>query len=225
MGNGPSMKEVNLSLLDKYDTFGLNAAFKFYEKNNWYPTYHGCFDRVNTVKHEKAFKDFVERSPQVKKFFYLEQISRDKRVQKITMIPFMKSEKFNSKVSDFDDFNDNGNSGVNACSVAVCLGYKKIILLGVDCDYSYFEECKKNPDGTLVVENTESLNKNYWIDDYLQSGERVNPPQIEKYHIPAWNRFAKKAEDAGIEIVNCSRISKLECFRNSSLEEEIVINN
>ena len=30
---------------------------------------------------------------------------------------------------------DLGNSGANACHVGIALGYKKIILVGVDCKY------------------------------------------------------------------------------------------
>lgn len=221
MGNGPSLKDVDFSSLKGYDTFGLNSAYRAYQKMNWYPTYHGCFDYVVTESHKDSFKNFVENSPSVKRFFYLQQISDDARVKKIKLLPYGTSSKFNQKESDFDEFNDNGNSGANACSASICLGYKKIILLGVDCNYVDFVEGSKKQGSSLVIEKTPETNPNYWFDDYQQQGDEYNVPQAQIFHTPAWNSFANKAADAGIEVVNCSPISTLNCFRKSTLGEEI----
>ena len=32
MGNGPSLKDVDFSMLDGYDTFGLNSAYRAYHR-------------------------------------------------------------------------------------------------------------------------------------------------------------------------------------------------
>ena len=37
MGNGPSLKNVDFKLLDGIDTFGLNSAYRAYERLNWWP--------------------------------------------------------------------------------------------------------------------------------------------------------------------------------------------
>ena len=221
MGNGPSLKNVDFSHLEGYDTFGLNSAYRAYERMDWYPTYHGCFDYIVTENHKHSFKKFVENSPNVKRFFYLQQISDDNRVKKVKLLPYGSSNKFNSKESDFDEFNDNGNSGANACSISVCLGYKKIILLGVDCNYVEFVEGSKKQGSSLIMEKTPEHNPNYWFDDYQQKGDEYNVPRGQDFHKPTWNSFAYRASHAGIEIVNCSPISTLCCFRKSTLEKEI----
>ena len=46
MGNGPSLGDVDFESLNGFDTFGLNAAYRAYERMNWYPTYFGCFDYI-----------------------------------------------------------------------------------------------------------------------------------------------------------------------------------
>lgn len=221
MGNGPSLADIDFELLSKFDTFGLNAAYRAYERLNWWPTYHGCFDYVVTKSHRYSFKNLVEGNNPIKKFFYLEQVSNSERMQKIDLIPFRTSDKWNSDVSDFQSFNDGGNSGVNACQVGVCLGYEKIILVGVDCNYvEHVEGVSVTPDGRLEVTENIQKNPNYWFDNYQQKGDRFNVPQETAFHFIPWNEFATKAHTKGIEVVNCSTKTKLNCFRRSSLERE-----
>ena len=63
MGNGPSLADVDFADLEGYDTFGLNSAYRAYERLNWYPTYHGCFDYRVTDNHRDNFINLIENSP------------------------------------------------------------------------------------------------------------------------------------------------------------------
>ena len=223
MGNGPSLKDVDFSLLDGYDTFGLNSAYRAYSRMNWWPTYHGCFDYRVTENHKESFKEFSESKNPVKGFYYLQQVSDNPRVKKVNMLQYGTSNKFNNSVEDLDSFNDNGNSGANACSVSICLGYKKIILLGVDCNYVEFVDgCARDGAG-LVMEKTPDKNPNYWFDDYQQKGDQYNVPRGQDFHKPTWNMFAYRAAHANIEVVNCSPISTLRCFKKMTLENALKI--
>ena len=221
MGNGPSLKDVDFSSLNGVDTFGLNSAYRAYSRLGWYPTYHGCFDYRVTDNHLDAFKTFVESSSDVKRFFYLQQVSDDSRVQKVNLLPYGSSRKWNDSEADFSKFNDNGNSGANACSVATCLGYKKIILIGVDCNYVEFIDGAVKDGAGLKMEKTPEKNPNYWFDDYQQKGDEYNVPRGLDFHMPTWNTFAYRAAQANISVVNCSPISNLKCFRKSTLEKEL----
>ena len=59
MGNGPSLAEVDFDMLKGFDTFGLNSAYRAYERLNWWPTYHGCFDYIVTDNHTEAFQNLI----------------------------------------------------------------------------------------------------------------------------------------------------------------------
>ena len=96
MGNGPSLKDIDFELLGKFDCFGLNAAYRAYERLNWYPKYYGCFDYVVTKSHAENFKKLVESNSPIERFFYLQQVSDSPKVQKISLIPFGASSKWNS---------------------------------------------------------------------------------------------------------------------------------
>ena len=221
MGNGPSLKDVDFDLFDNLDTFGLNSAYRAYERLDWWPTYHGCFDYVVTDSHKENFIDIIENSP-VKKSFYIKNISDNKNnFQHINLLPFGTTNKWNSNTSDFEQFHDNGNSGANSCSTAVCLGYKKIILVGVDCNYVEHVDGSSKKGTILEMEKTPDSNPNYWFDDYQQKGDQYNVPDGLSFHMPTWNLFAYRAAHAGIEVINCSPISNLRCFKMMSLKDAI----
>jgi hypothetical protein len=76
MGNGPSLKEVMdnpeyIQILKKNSTFGLNAAYRMYDKYNFYPNYFGCFDYVVNESHKEAFQNLVLSNNKIEKFFFI----------------------------------------------------------------------------------------------------------------------------------------------------------
>ena len=221
MGNGPSLKDVDFSTLNNYDTFGLNAAYRAYERMNWWPTYHGCFDYRVTENHKEKFISLIY-SKKIKKNFYIKNLSAEKNFQFVNLLKYGSTNKTNNSIKDFNNFHDNGNSGANACSVGICLGYERIILLGVDCNYVEFVDgSKKDGPGGLVMEKTPEKNPNYWFDDYQQKGDEYNIPDGFSFHMPTWNMLAYRAARANIQIVNCSPLTTLKCFRKISLKEAL----
>lgn len=218
MGNGPSLKDVDFEIVKKHDSFGLNAAYRKYDEINFYPTYFGCFDLVVTDSHKTQFQNLINNST-IKKFFFIRKYFTGEKFQHCNLI----SGNFITHPisNNFNEFFDNGNSGVNACQVGIILGYTKIILLGVDQNYVEIVEGAKKKDGGLIMEKTPDKNPNYWFDDYQREGDKYNVPQLNRYQKPAWESFAIKAKNKGIDIVNCSPISTLQNFRKSKLEDEI----
>ena len=221
MGNGPSLKDVDFDMLSGVDTFGLNSAYRAYERMDWWPKFHGCFDYRVTENHRESFVNLIDNSP-IEKCFYIKDISDNQdKFQFINLMPFGTTKTWNCQESHFVEFTDNGNSGANACSTAVCMGYKKIILLGVDCNYVEFVDgCVRDGPG-LKMDKTPDKNPNYWFDDYQQKGDEYNIPDGLKFHLPTWNLFAYRAAHADIEVINCSPISNLRCFKRVNLKQAL----
>ena len=221
MGNGPSLKDVDFSMLEGVDTFGLNSAYRAYPRLNWWPTYHGCFDFRVTDNHRDSFVELIEGG-KIKRHFYIRDLSNNERFTHVNLLPYGSTDKTNNKEEDFKAFHDNGNSGANASSVGICLGYKKIVLLGVDCNYVEFVDgCKRDGPGGLVMEKTPDKNPNYWFDDYQQKGDEYNVPAGLSFHMPTWNMLAYRAAHAGVEMINCSPITNLRCFKRMGLKEAL----
>jgi hypothetical protein len=88
------------------------------------------------------------------------------------------------------------NGGFQAINLAYHLGAKRIALLGYDMQYT----------------NGQS----HWHGDH-ENG--LNNPRNIKHWLPMMNRLARDCERVGMEVVNCSRSTALECFERSTIED------
>ena len=94
------------------------------------------------------------------------------------------------------DWNSYGNSGAAAIALSVLAGAKRVILLGLDCQYT---------DG-----------KRHWHGDH-PSG-LGNARSLKKW--PAgFKRLADHCRAKGVEVINASRATALECFERQALED------
>lgn len=220
--NGPSLRGVDLfSLKEKdIDCFTMNMSFRQWYKNGFWSKYWGCFDYVVTDNHSGEFKRFIE-DPKVpiESFFLLRKVSDSKKLHTLSF----KTRELYKVGNTFENFGDVGNTGCNCCQVALCLGYKKIILLGADCNYVDFVDGAKRVGNKLVMERTPKTNPNYAWDDYNQKNDEYNVPAADKFQMPGWKALSDYCNDNGIQVVNCSMQSKIEYFRKNTLERELTL--
>ena len=163
---------------------------------------------IESQKTIKKSSSSLIYSKKIKKHFYIKNLSAEKNFQFVNLLKYGSTNKTNNSIKDFNNFHDNGNSGANACSVGICLGYERIILLGVDCNYVEFVDgSKKDGPGGLVMEKTPEKNPNYWFDDYQQKGDEYNIPDGFSFHMPTWNMLAYRAARANIQIVKLQPIN------------------
>ena len=87
------------------------------------------------------------------------------------------------------------NSGYQAINLAVLLGVKRIILLGYDMQ-------DKGPEVS------------HWFGNHSWKEGRSPPYQMFLRSYPS---LAKETKKLGIEVINCSMNSKLECFKKEEL--------
>ena len=209
IGNGPSLKGVDLHMFDGFDTIAMNAMYRHCYDIDWWPTYFCCFDHIVTDCHAVEFKKMTEdKNNPIKKFFFLKNLSDSDRLE---FVEFNKGKYINF-----------GNTGTNACQMGYSMGYNKLILIGIDCNYKEnVPGGVDNPNGYIEIMETPEKNENYFIDNYQRKGDKVNPPNAHIYHKPAWEKLAEFAKENEIDVVNCSPISTLDCFRKSTLEKEI----
>lgn len=234
LGNGPSLGEImnndkNLELLRQHDTFGLNAAYRIYEKYNFYPTYFGCFDHVVNISHKNNFEDLVLASNPIQKFFFIgssdkrqnlfsSRVVSNSRFQKINFIN-RNIESFSRISTTFSNFVNMGSSGANAAQVGIVLGYKKIVLLGCDCNYVEKINGVKIVSGSKV-ELTKNLsdNPNYWFPEYQQKGDRFNVPQVDKFQMLSWRNLHRTCPK-NVQIINGSLQSKIPFFSKQEFKK------
>ena len=234
MGNGPSLGDVDFQSLKGMDTMGLNAAYRQYDNIDFWPKYFGCFDGLVCNDHSSEFKKLIRNSP-IEKFFFInindekkaifteDDIVNSEKFQNINFQYRTKDERDNLNIlsTTFDPFMDMRTSGPNSILTALILGYRKIIMLGVDQNYvEVVDGATKNGNyHKLIMEKTPEKNENYWFSDYQQEGDKFNRPNLQGSQISSWDNLSKTLDNLGIkvEIYNCSPITTLNSFKKASL--------
>ena len=60
--NGPSLKGVDLQSLPAVATFGMNVAYRHWDRIGWYPTHYSCLDTVVGLHHADAIGEMIGRA-------------------------------------------------------------------------------------------------------------------------------------------------------------------
>ena len=220
IGGGPSECLVDYRALPpSWDTFAMNMAYQYFPDNNWYPTFFGCFDRrvcdYQTVVYQKMIDD--KRCP-IRHFYMVRDISESPRCTAVKL-----HGKTGDFSMDFDTFGYGGCTGANCAQVAACLGYKRIVLVGIDgykTDVIEGAEQSGRKHQLKIIAPTD-YNVNYSKSTYQPVGFEYNRPQNDKCHRTAWAGFAEFAEANGIEVINCSWGDVADCFPRATLPDTI----
>lgn len=241
LGNGPSLGKVmndpkKLQVLRDNHTFGLNAAYRAYEKYNFYPTYFGCFDYIVNNSHKSNFENLVLTDNPIQQFFFIGDSNNkqnlysndtinNKRFVNLNFITRTPDEKKRNDIIayDYNHFTDMLTSGTNSVQIGIIKGYKEIILLGCDCNYVEIvdgAECIDNK-GKVQINNNVNENPNYWFNEYQQKGDQFNIPNTTGCQLPAWHRLNNtiKELNLNVNITNVNDNSNIKCFKSYTYDE------
>jgi hypothetical protein len=197
----------------------MNVAYRHWKKIDWYPTYYICLDTVVTEAQKDNIFSLIQQQPVngIQLFMLRHNI-----------LSFYPELKHNPAVLFFDDYLrvpefevvSPLTTGSHAALFAAMLRYKKIYLLGIDCNYvQQLPEAKNIKDHVLEMTRTPEKNPNYFFDDYQQKGDRFNiPDSIPNLHYNSWVLVKKELDKMGVDVVNCSPISKLDMFDYVDIE-------
>lgn len=208
LGNGRSLKGFDLTRISKVhlDSFGMNAAYRYWRMIDWWPTYFACYDLVVIDSHLEEFKKLV-KDPKVpiKKFFFRSQIVEHQKCVAVS------NEEMGEKII---------TTGTGVCRTAIKMGYDTLFLLGIDCNYvEIIPEAKKTQGRFLEIQKTPEYNPNYFFDDYQQKGDMYNVPRCDEIHLTAWSVLAEDCKKSGVDIINCNPNSKVKCFRFDDIDK------
>ena len=94
-------------------------------------------------------------------------------------------------------------------------GYKKIVLIGCDCNYVEKIEGAESYDKNVLcrLEMTKNIthNPNYWFPEYQKQGDKFNLPAASKFQLGSWENIFNHYPKS-IKIYNASKISKIPFF-------------
>ncbi|WP_194098298.1 glycosyltransferase family protein [Marivivens aquimaris] len=218
IGNGPSARLLAEAGFDKLpegmDTWGTTAAYRYFEKENWWPTYYALADRKVVYHHRENFARLLD-DPKVttKKFFFSWKVSDSPRMELIA----------------------HSSTGSFSLKKAIELGYREIYLIGMEGAYveeileSRFltpEEIEERGFGVLnlspaeskllIIDQDPTYNPNYFFSGYQLKGDVYSLPQAHT-HQANWDGVKSVAAEAGASVINLSKISKIDAFERRDI--------
>lgn len=228
IGNGPSLKGFDFTRLNGVDTLGMNAAYRFWDQIDWYPTIYTCMDDKVTQTHHKQIKRLIDEGrikfffltrfmldfyPELKedsRIFFLEQLNEHHKYSgKHYDLNFIESTFFKSSIP--------AKITTGSCAVrfGFFLGYTSIAIIGVDLEYQEIGSGVARSDGIgLEITDRITNNPNYFFDGYQEAGDSFNVPNPSHLGDLHFDVFKILADDWRsyfwpVSIYNANRKSKL----------------
>jgi hypothetical protein len=232
LGNGPSLRGFDfIRELEGYDTFGMNAAYKYWDRIGWYPTYYACIDSFVARSHKDGIRRLLRNRNAygIQAFLLCTMLSRTLRNEGappcVNALHFWIIRNKFLRITRLCA----GHYNVGALSLlwAATLGYRHIILLGIDAYYpvpilpeSHIIITHKIGTTTAKIHETPKYNPNYFFDDYQQTGDTYSQTfDANDRHRYTWEYIPKIMHDMHVQVVNANPKSKIDGFPKCTWEE------
>lgn len=200
IGNGPSLTAKDLDKLKNEICFGTNRIYEIFSETDWRPTYYCALD--NEVINKSKSK--INKEISSKKFIGLIDHVICPSVDDATYIRVISCDNY----SEMPKFSDNaekyvyaGSTVTYACiQLAVYMGFKEIILLGVDHNYSVY------------IDENGNFFRQDGVQDHFSEKAGINGIGRLSHMTLGYQAARKYADEHNIKIYNATRGGKLEVF-------------
>lgn len=214
IATGPSLNRVDVRRLANLDTISFNRSYIAWKDWGFAPTYYACFDPVVYEDNVQEIHELIKSYPDTRFFLPVSQnnfiINATPRVSFVTLLS---GDFF---CSEFPAVTDFGNVGATSVQILALLGYKRIVLIGVDARYSRIGKSIPDKDGFVLVDD----DPNHFSPDYAK-GKRLNKNPDLVRSIEMWTKVAEECKRLEIEVMNASAGSSLDCFQKTDFETAI----
>lgn len=208
LGNGPSLKNMDLDLLKDEVTFGLNRIYLLFDQFTFRPSY---FVSVNDL----VLSQFADEIAKLKMPKFINWNLRKYYAPGDNSINYVKM-GFGLK----DEFCTNLRQPVSsggtvtyvAMQIAYWMGFKEVILVGVD--HSFAD--KGTPNKTEV--RTSEVDKNHFHPDYFPKGVKWQLPDLLRSEI-AYSLAKDAFENDNRKILDATAGGKLTIFDKVKFED------
>jgi len=211
IGNGPSLKHTDLSLLRDEVTFAMNGFFLKMPDLDWEPTYYVVEDHL--VAEDRASEINALHGP-TKLFpanlrYVLEPDDKTVFFDHRKRVSFPLGFDFSFK-ADLNTY-AGGTVTFTCMQLAAYLGFDEIYLIGVDASYQIPQDTKLAGDGRVKELDMTSDDPNHFHPDYFGKGKRWHEPNVNTM-IEAYEEAHRSCNARGIKIINATVGGKLEVF-------------
>jgi hypothetical protein len=198
IGNGPSLKEMDLAPLRNEFTFGLNRIYLLFESLGFATTY---FVSVNKLVIEQCADEIVKLS--CPKFVCWGTQSLIPVTSNMIFIRSRTSSRFRTDIPR-EGVSEGSTVTYVAMQLAYYMGFQQIILIGVDHSFT-----TKGPANELVT--SQGDDPNHFHPEYFRKGFKWQLPDLESSEF-AYKLARCQFELAGREILDATVGGKLKVF-------------
>ncbi|MBD5627393.1 MAG: hypothetical protein HDQ90_07955 [Desulfovibrio sp.] len=234
LGNGPSLRGFNFpSELKGFISFGMNAAYRYWNEINWYPTYYACLDSAVGMSHREGIYELVLNSKKngIKKFILRADLVRWIRNRGLQSTDIVNFDFWHIQNKFTQLFSTYITTGALTTLWAISMNFTKIILLGIDANFpaevlpeSVLAEQVDNKSVThykahkYIVRKNPRINKNYFFDTYQQKGDIYymadkNAINENQMHIYSWDFLPRVIGSKNVEVINANPDSNINLFK------------
>ena len=220
LGNGPSLKDFDFARFEGLDVFGMNAAYRHWDRIGWYPQYFSCLDTVLGLSHATEIRRLIENAPEygIKQFLLrqnlIDAIGEVKNSERVICFDLLRrgAEMLSAPTI---------STGSHTAGWAAYLGYEEIFLLGIDCNYVEIIDGAVRGKGTeLEITKPVEENPNYFFADYQKPGDKYNVPNPGRdIHLTSWREIASLLPATKATIINANMVSKVDAFPFCGFED------
>ena len=208
IGNGPSLNQINFNYLNGEYTIGSNRVYLLKERLGFLPTYYVC---VN----ELVLQQFGNEICQLKMPKFLNWNQRDLFDHMDDSINFI-----HLKYGFQDHFEGNlqqslsggGTVTYTALQIAYYMGFKEVILIGVDHNYAE----KGIPNSSEIRNQKED--KSHFSVNYFPQGVKWQLPDLYRSEI-AYRLARKTFEKEGRRIIDATAGGKCNAFEKIDFKD------
>lgn len=216
VGNGPSLNELDLSLLIDEHCFLFNGAYELIEKYQLSKAYLAIEDRLVMEDHcenvnrlecqtfiPSDLMHFVESGLIVETFF-----SRSSSESSDTWPPFVDSS------SDRPIFYWGGTVAYFGIQLAAWMGFSECYVIGVDLTYTIPNHVSQK--GSVLLSNGDD--PNHYSANYFGHGKRWHVPKPDRM-LRAFRGINQKLINSEMRIFNAGLGGNLDCFPRVNFSE------
>ncbi len=213
IGNGPSLTIEDLDKLEGQTCFAFNRIYEVFPKTKWRPTYYMVLDNNAMVSTAQHLDEIDAKLRILNVMGKLRGIKPDKRTVFFCSYGLYSSKEFKFKKKHISEniarcFSLNNSVACDAIEAAIFMGFREIVLLGVDHNYSKYIDQFGNGFCDPLVQ------------DYGLTNKHEHVSYIHKDALESSYMCYKTYCDAhGIRIVNATRGGKLSVYDRQPLEE------
>jgi hypothetical protein len=195
IGSGPSLNRIDPRQFLSLDTITFNRSWLAWSDWGFAPTFHACLDPLSMAIIAPELPPVVAAHKST--HFFLHSSAAKAGIEaggRVTLCNLMPGTGFSGSLSSLTDF---GNVGAISMQILHALGYRKVLMVGVDGDYQPETDVRRDA--------------NHFRPDYAVGRMPLTPAERARYTV-GWPAVAAECQRHGLEVRNASPRTVLTCF-------------